>query len=58
MAYLKHLDLGFTAFDFAVTGDGRWVSLEANPNGQWAWLQDATRLPTAPAIADLLLERK
>ncbi|MEO3793410.1 MvdC/MvdD family ATP grasp protein [Nonomuraea sp. B10E15] len=58
MAYLKHLDLRFAAFDFAVTDDGRWVFLEANPNGQWAWLQDATRLPIAPAIADLLLEGK
>lgn len=28
--------------------------LEINPNGQWAWLQDATGLPISAAIADAL----
>ncbi|MEL5957639.1 hypothetical protein AADR41_23270 [Streptomyces sp. CLV115] len=28
--------------------------LECNPNGQWAWLEDAAGLPITAAIADLL----
>jgi ATP-grasp ribosomal peptide maturase len=51
---LKMLMLRFAALDFVVTPDNEWVFLEVNPNGQWAWLQDATRLPIAAAIADAL----
>ncbi|MEU9831686.1 hypothetical protein AB0D67_09090 [Streptosporangium sp. NPDC048047] len=32
------------------------VFLECNPNGQWGWLEDATGLPIAAALAGLLLE--
>ena len=46
--------LAFGAFDFAVTSTGEWWFLECNPNGQWAWLEAATGLPIAAAIADLL----
>ncbi|WP_424528879.1 hypothetical protein ACOZ38_04145 [Sphaerisporangium viridialbum] len=56
LAYVGALGLRFGAFDFALTGDGVPVFLECNPNGQWAWLEDATGLPIAAAIADLLLE--
>jgi glutathione synthase/RimK-type ligase-like ATP-grasp enzyme len=30
------------------------VVLEVNPNGRWAWIEDATGLPIAAAIADAL----
>ncbi|GAA2873101.1 ATP-grasp ribosomal peptide maturase [Streptosporangium fragile] len=56
LAYLGKLGLCFGAFDFALTHDGVPVFLECNPNGQWGWLEDATGLPIAAAIADLLLE--
>ncbi|WP_197048732.1 ATP-grasp ribosomal peptide maturase [Streptosporangium roseum] len=56
LAYLGEFGLSFGAFDFALTGDGVPVFLECNPNGQWGWLEDATGLPIAAAIADLLLE--
>ncbi|MET8156740.1 ATP-grasp ribosomal peptide maturase [Sphaerisporangium sp. NPDC005289] len=56
VAYLDALGLRFGAFDFALTRDGVPVFLECNPNGQWAWLEDATGAPIAAAIADLLLE--
>ncbi|MGV9596466.1 ATP-grasp ribosomal peptide maturase [Streptosporangium sandarakinum] len=56
IAYLKALDLRFGAFDFALGKDGTPVFLECNPNGQWGWLEDATGLPIAAALADLLLE--
>ncbi|MEU4831981.1 ATP-grasp ribosomal peptide maturase [Streptosporangium sp. NPDC023615] len=54
-AYLDHFGLVFGAFDFALEAETeRWVFVECNPNGQWAWLPDADAM--AQAIADLLLE--
>ncbi|MEU3075032.1 ATP-grasp ribosomal peptide maturase [Streptomyces laurentii] len=52
--YMKDLDLRFAAMDFIVTPDGEWVFLEANPCGQWDWIQHRTGLPIAQAIADEL----
>lgn len=52
--FLADFGLSFGAFDFAVTPDGAWWFLECNPNGQWAWLEDAAGLPITSAIADLL----
>ncbi|MCL6297188.1 ATP-grasp ribosomal peptide maturase [Streptomyces kronopolitis] len=52
--FLAGFGLSFGAFDFAVTADGAWWFLECNPNGQWAWLEDAAQLPVTTAIADLL----
>ncbi|TCK20943.1 ATP-grasp ribosomal peptide maturase [Pseudonocardia endophytica] len=51
---LDSLGLRFGALDFVVDHQDRWVFLEINPNGQWAWLQDATGVPIAAAIADAL----
>ncbi len=53
-ALMGRLGLRFGAFDFVVTPDDRWIFLEINPNGQWAWIQDATGLPIAASIADAL----
>ncbi|WP_030574114.1 ATP-grasp ribosomal peptide maturase [Streptomyces aureocirculatus] len=55
--YLQHFGLVFGCFDFAVDREGRWVFLECNPSGQWAWLEAETGLPMVAAMADLL-ERK
>ncbi len=51
---MRRLGLRFGTFDFIVTPDDRWVFLEINPNGQWAWIEDATGLPIAASIADAL----
>lgn len=51
---LARLRLRFGALDLVVTPQDEWTFLEVNPNGQWAWLQDATGLPIAAAIADAL----
>ncbi|MGH3885592.1 MAG: ATP-grasp ribosomal peptide maturase [Pseudonocardiaceae bacterium] len=51
---LDLLRLRFAALDFVVTPSDEWVMLEVNPNGQFAWLQDATGVPIAAAIADAL----
>lgn len=54
-AYMKHFDLLYGAFDFAVTDDC-WYFLECNANGQFGWLEAETGLPITAAIADLLIE--
>ncbi|MGH3824464.1 MAG: MvdC/MvdD family ATP grasp protein [Pseudonocardiaceae bacterium] len=52
--YLSRFDLLFAAFDFSVAQDGAWWFLEANPNGLWAWLEEAVGIPVAATIAELL----
>lgn len=52
--YLSRFGLLFAAFDFSVAKNGTWWFLEANPNGLWAWLEEAAGIPVAAAIAELL----
>jgi hypothetical protein len=51
---LALLRLRFAALDFAVDAAGRWWFLEVNPNGQWLWIEHATGLPIAAAVATAL----
>jgi ATP-grasp ribosomal peptide maturase len=50
---LRELRLTFAALDFRVVPGRGWVFLEANPNGQWAFIPDL-RDSIAQAIADFL----
>ncbi|MFD7458942.1 MULTISPECIES: ATP-grasp ribosomal peptide maturase [unclassified Streptomyces] len=49
---MERLQLRYGAADFIVGHDGQWTFLEVNPCGQWDWIQGATGLPIAEAIAD------
>jgi len=49
---MEQLQLCYGAADFIVGPDGQWTFLEVNPCGQWDWIQGATGLPIAEAIAD------
>jgi ATP-grasp ribosomal peptide maturase len=49
---MERLQLRYGAADFVVGSDGQWTFLEVNPCGQWDWIQSATGLPIAEAIAD------
>jgi glutathione synthase/RimK-type ligase-like ATP-grasp enzyme len=51
---MERLGLVFGAFDFIVRPDGQWIFIELNPNGQWAWTEQAAGLPISRALADLL----
>ncbi|MGO4419745.1 RimK domain-containing protein, partial [Streptomyces sp. MCAF7] len=51
---MHRLGLRFAALDFIVSPTGAWTFLEANPCGQWDWIQHAAGLPIAEAIADEL----
>lgn len=50
---MEHFGLTYAAVDFIVSGS-RWTFLEVNPNGQWAWLEQALGIPITQALADLL----
>ena len=56
--YLDALGLRFGALDFSIDESGQWWFLECNPNGQWAWIEDATGMPIAAAIADALENKR
>ncbi|MFE2291830.1 MvdC/MvdD family ATP grasp protein [Streptomyces sp. NPDC059452] len=53
--YAAVMDLAYFAADFIVQPSGRWLFLEANPSGQWAWA-NSPDLPVAKAISTLLEE--
>jgi glutathione synthase/RimK-type ligase-like ATP-grasp enzyme len=55
IAFLKHYNLKFGAFDFIETPDGEIVFLECNPNGQYGWLEEELELPISEAIAQQLI---
>ncbi|MGW5262698.1 MvdC/MvdD family ATP grasp protein [Microbispora sp. NPDC004025] len=48
------LGLSYGALDLIVTPDGRYVFLELNVNGQWAFVEMLTGMPISDAIADWL----
>lgn len=52
--FMQIMRLRFAAVDMVVAPEGEHVFLEANPNGQWSWIEDETGLPIAAAIADTL----
>lgn len=47
------LGLLYGALDLILTDDGRYVFLEINPFGQWAWIQQLCGLPLAEAHCQL-----
>ncbi|MFC5626181.1 hypothetical protein [Algoriphagus winogradskyi] len=51
---VKKLGLSFGAIDMIYDIDGRYIFLEINPNGQWAWIELETGLPISDAIISLL----
>jgi len=48
------LNLRFGALDLICDKDDKYWFLEINPNGQWAWIENQTKLPIASAIVDEL----
>lgn len=54
--YLRGFNLRFAAFDFGVDHDGTWWFYEANPNGEWLWIERQTGLEISSRIAGLLLD--
>jgi glutathione synthase/RimK-type ligase-like ATP-grasp enzyme len=56
LAQVRKLGLSFAAIDMIVTpDDNRYIFLEANPNGQWQWIERATGFPICETLVDLLV---
>lgn len=57
LAFLDHTGLQYSAADFIVTPAGEHVFLEANPVGEFFWLQcNPPHFPMTEAMADLLTD--
>lgn len=50
----KRLGLNFAAIDLIATLDGRYIFLELNANGQWAWIEILTGQEISLSLAELL----
>lgn len=50
----RRLGLRFSAIDFVLDTAGQYWFLEANPNGQWAWIETRTGHPIASALVSEL----
>lgn len=58
LRYLTAFGLRFAAFDFGIDPDGQWWFYEANPNGEWLWIEVETGLEISSSMAELLVEGK
>ncbi len=54
---MKKFGLQFGAFDLIVDKNGNFVFLECNPNGEWAWIEDCTKMPMTDTLIDLLINK-
>jgi glutathione synthase/RimK-type ligase-like ATP-grasp enzyme len=55
VALVEAFNLRFGAIDLILAPDGRYIFLEINPNGQWAWIQQCTGTPMTRSLIDLLV---
>ena len=53
--FMKSAGLEFAAIDMIVSRDGEFVFLEANPCGQYGWIESLTGLPISETIAEWLM---
>ena len=56
LALHRKLGLYFAAYDFIVNEVGDPVFLDANPTGQWMWLERRLDLPISERIAAALAD--
>jgi glutathione synthase/RimK-type ligase-like ATP-grasp enzyme len=56
-ALMSALGLDLAGLDLIVTPEGESIFLEVNAAGQWLWVEQATGMPIAGAIAEQLLLR-
>jgi len=53
--FLKATGLAMASLDFIVTPDGQHVFLEANPQGQFLWMEERAGLPLLDVAAQFLI---
>lgn len=54
---LSSLGLNYGAIDLCLTGDGQYVFLEVNAQGQWLWMEERLGLPISQELSLLLAEQ-
>lgn len=57
VAVTRELGVRFSAIDLIEDVGGNFWFLEANPNGQWAWIEQRTGAPLSDALVDALSKR-
>lgn len=55
--FLRATGMVSASLDFIVTPQGDHVFLEANPQGQFLWIEERTGLPLLDTVTDFLIER-
>lgn len=55
--FMNRFGLQFGAFDLIVDENNNITFLECNPNGEWGWIEDCTKMPITDALIDLLVKR-
>jgi hypothetical protein len=56
LVLLEHLSLPYAAVDMRIDARGEYHFLEANPAGQFLWIEIRTGMPISAAVADLLYD--
>lgn len=54
----KKLGLNFGAIDLVLNKDNEYIFLEINPNGQWGWLEEITKLPMRRNLINILFNKE
>ena len=52
---IQNLGLQFGCIDMIVTPQGEYIFLELNPNGQWLWIEQLTKMPISETLAQMLM---
>jgi len=55
LSIVNYFRLNYPSIDFIKDPHRRYFSLELNPNGQWAWIEQIVGYPIRDAIIDTLL---
>ena len=59
IALTRQLGLAFGAIDLILTPEGKYIFLEINPNGQWAWIEQmCPEIRISDALIDLLVSQE
>ena len=50
--------LEYCSLDFIVDKHDKLIFLEVNPNGSWAYIENATGMPITEAVTNLIMKEK
>lgn len=54
----QRLGLNFSCIDMVLNKNGEYFFLEVNPNGEWAWIEEAVGFPIRDRIIDHLMRKQ